>query len=142
MKIRTAKIKDVDWIVELFIEESRKKPYNENWNKKIAKQKILEDFKNNKVFILDDKTNIGFIMLRETLWEKEKIGHIELIIVSSKNQGKGYGKKLLDFSENFFKKKGIKRSVLYSEKGSVAFDIYKKRDYKETNLVMMEKNLK
>lgn len=141
MKIRPATTKDISWIIEIFIEESKKEPYNENWDFKTANKKIREEFKNKKFFILEDKKKIGFIVLSTYPWEKTINGNIELLAVSSEEQGKGYGKKLLDFSEDFFKRRKIKKITLYSEIGSVAFEIYKKRNYKETKLLMMEKNL-
>jgi ribosomal protein S18 acetylase RimI-like enzyme len=142
MKIRKATKDDIEWVTKEFIIESEKEPYNEKWTNEIAKKKIINDFKNNKVVILEDKERVGFVMFNEYFWEDQKVGSIELIIIPAKYQGKGYGKMLLNYVEEYFKNKNINKITLLSEIGSKAFEIYNKIGYKQTKLIMMKKKLK
>lgn len=137
--IRKATNKDLKKISEIFRSEYNKPPYNYKWSEKMALKKIKDYFKNNYMFVLKvEKKIIGFIILSTFLWSEGTRGLIDEVIVSSKHQGKGFGKELLNYAEDFFKKKKARRIVLYS-KTSKAFKIYKKKGYKEF-LVAMIKN--
>jgi ribosomal protein S18 acetylase RimI-like enzyme len=127
----------------MFIKEYSKRPYNEKWSKKTATQKIKDYFKGHEIFLLEiDKKIIGFIVITTYLWDKGTRGYIDEIVIDSKFQGKGYGKKLMEFVEDYFRKKGIKEVTLMSSTKSKAFNIYKKLKYKEEkDFVSMRKKL-
>ncbi len=142
--IRKAISKDAKRIIEIWRKEYAKQPYHENWSEKRAKQRIKNYFKGHKIFVLETNKKIqGFIIISFDMWHTGLRGYIDEIIVSFKYQGKGHGKELMRFAENYFKRKGAGEVSLRSSKKSRAFKIYKKLDYKEEKeFVSMYKKLK
>jgi len=130
MEIRKATKKDARRISTLrrqTLEKINKHDYpkaaleilKENYSKK----SILEKLKKKKVFVLVDKGRIlGSIEFNP------KIGRVQGLYIDYKHLGKGYGFKLMEFIENYAKKKKIKKIILYSTK--TAFPFYKKLGYK------------
>lgn len=143
MRIRRAKIKDLKRIIKLFKEEYSKKPYNEKWTNKTASKKIKEYYKEANIFVavLNEKIR-GFIIFSRFLWFDGQRGIIDEVVVDLKEQGKGIGKELIKYAENFLKRKEIKKIVLISHNSSKAFKIYKKFGYKTNNFVQMVKKIK
>ncbi|MBD3354890.1 GNAT family N-acetyltransferase [Candidatus Woesearchaeota archaeon] len=143
MKIRKTKKKDLKRIAEIFRTEYGKSPYNERWDKNTAMKKIKEYFKHYIVFSAEEKKEIvGFLMGSVEIWDDGKHGFIEEIVVSSEFQGKGYGKILVKYFEDFLKKKEAKRLDLFSHVKSKAFKFYKKIGFKKTEMVLMTKKLR
>ena len=142
MKIRKAKKSDLKKISEIFRIEYSKNPYNEKWGSK-ALTKTKEYYKNNFIYVIEsEKEIIGFVIFSTYLWYDNKRGLIDEIVVSAGYRGKGYGKKLLKFAENFLKKKGIRTLNLFSLKKSSAFRFYKKQGFKEEDFVSMIKTIR
>jgi len=142
MKIRRARQRDLKRISEIFRKEFAKKPYNERWTEKTALKRITNYFKDNYFFVLEeDKIIAGFLIGEIYLWDKGMKGGLSEVIVLSEYQGKGYGKKLISYFENFLKQNKIKKIQLMSVKSSKAFKVYNKLGYKEQNFVAMEKKL-
>ena len=128
MMIRKAKPEDYKKIANL-----RKKTFEkinskghtktqvETMNRENPPKLILEKMKKRDMFCLIDKEKIlGVIDL-----EDNKIGGF---FIRYNHIKKGLGKKLLDFIENYAKKKGLKKLKLYSTKYAVSF--YSKNGYK------------
>jgi N-acetylglutamate synthase-like GNAT family acetyltransferase len=128
MKIRKAKIKDAEEISKLKIENIKSivsKSYNKKWTNKLIEWSSVEHIKNHirnrDTFCMVEKNKIlGCIDL-----EGEKLGGF---YVKSNLIGKGIGKNLLIFLEDYARKKKLKRLYLYSTKN--AFNFYKKFGYK------------
>jgi GNAT superfamily N-acetyltransferase len=90
-------------------------------NKRNTPKAILEKMEKRDMFCLvDDNKIIGVVDL-----EDNKIGGLYL---RHDKIGKGYGKVLLNFIEDYAKKKGIKKVILYSTK--YAYKFYLKHRYK------------
>ena len=143
MKIRKANIKDLKRIIKLFKKEYAKPPYNENWTQEIANIKIKEYFKSSKIFVIVLNNVVqGFIIVHDYQWHVGLRGFIDELVVNSKVQGRGYGKMLLGFVENYFKDKNAKEISLISSPKSIAFNIYKKLNYNEEKLKLMVKKIK
>lgn len=160
--IRKATSKDTKRIMELFREEYAKPPYHENWTEKRAKQRIKDYSKSHKTFVLEINRKIqqvkiftfntsqrhrdymrGFIIITFSMWHTGLRGYGDEIVVSFQYQGKGHGKELVEFAENYFKQKGAREASLRSSKKSRAFKIYRKLNYKEEKgFVSMYKQLK
>ncbi len=142
--IKKATSKNAKRIIELFREEYAKPPYHENWSEKRAEQRIKKYFEGHKIFVLEINKKIqGFIIISFYMWHTGLRGYIDEIVVSFKYQGKGHGKELMKFAENYFKRKGAKEVSLRSSKKSRVFRIYKKLNYKEEKgFVSMYKKLK
>lgn len=139
MKIRKATKKDLKRMIELFRKEYAKPPYNENWTDKTAHAKI-----HGLIFVAEEeKQVVGFVIINTYIWCDELRGFIDEIVVDNKFQGRGIGKSLMKFSEDYFKKKGAKRYSLMSAKKSKAFKFYIKLGLKEQkDYVYMEKKLR
>ena len=142
MKIREAKEKDLKVIVDIFMIGSKKRPYLYKWTKK----KVIDMFKPSLgkkelwVAVLDENV-IGFIFAGVSS-ANNKIVYVDELWVIEKYQGKGTGKSLLLFVEEYHKKKGVNiiRFTAYSKSKATGF--YKKLNYKASkDVVLMEKKL-
>lgn len=142
MQIRKAKKKDFNEIAKILMKESAKPPYNERYNMKIAFREV-NNFSKDEFYVAENQKNIlGFIASSIASDNKEK-SYINELWIKPEYQGKGIGKALVNFIEDFYKKKGIKIIRLLTKKNSKAFGFYKKINYKEyKSLVFMDKKLK
>ncbi len=142
MKIRKAKNEDIKAIAAIFRKEFGRKPYYEKWTEKTSLNKIKEYFKDYYTFVLEiEGMVVGFVIGSTFLWYDGRRGMVDEIVVSSEHQNKGLGGRLINHIEEVFRKKGIKKTTLLSCKRSKAFQIYKKKGYKEEDLVAMIKKI-
>ena len=142
MKIRKAKKKDFKKIAEILRKESSKKPYNDKYTLKTALKEINKFAKNDLYVSTSKKEIIGFIASDITSDNKKK-AYINELWLKPIYQGKGIGKTLVKFTEEKYKKKGVKIIRLVSRRDSKAFGFYKRIKYKEyKKLVFMEKKIK
>jgi len=140
MIIRKANIKDAEKLAELYVEfysahKKMSKFWLPNWSKdsskrwedvlknKEAKKYLLkesiESIKDpaNLLFIAEENGEIlghvAFSILKNISWFKvKKYGFIDEVCVFTKHRGKGVSKELMNFAENYLKKKGIKYIML------------------------------
>jgi len=142
--IRKGIKKDIKEMARIFREEYAKKPWNEKWTEKNSIKKIKNYFNNKyKIYVCEiDKKIVGFIVTDTFVWASGKEGFIDQIIISEKYQGKGIGKTLLEKTEDYFRKKGIKEIILYTNIKSNAVGFYKGRGYKQGDMVIYSKKLK
>lgn len=130
MKIRKATKKDFNKIAELINKEYSKSPYKEPW-KKLDAIKTLEYFsKIGSIYVLTDKEIVGFIIFRIEFYNGSKGIMIEDLVVDSDFQGKGYGKKMVEYVEDFGRKQKVKGIWLLASKEAPAYHFYKKIGYK------------
>jgi len=129
MKIRKATKKDARKMVFLksrTFEKINSKDYPKEVVKEYVKlqtsKRIIEDMKKDKYFIIE---NNGKILGMVRFYNKNIIGNL---FIKWDEIGKGYGKKLMDFVENYAKKKGEKKIILYPTKTAKKF--YLKLGYK------------
>ena len=142
MKIRKTTKKDIKEIVKIFIKEYSKQPYNENWTIVQATKRINAYFKNDNIFVLEINKQIeGFIIIGFYYWHVGLRGHINEIAVMEEYQGKGYGKMLMKFGEDYIKSKNAKEISLLTSTKSLAFKMYKNLSYKEEGYVTMYKKI-
>ena len=85
---------------------------------------------------------IGFITIHKIIWDWGDQGFIDEVAISYDYQGKGYGKALFQYVEEYFKKKGIKKTGLLANMRSEAYKKYKRWGYRGTDYAWMEKELK
>jgi len=142
IKIRKAKRINLRDIAKLFLEESNKKPYNQNYNFKTIKLRVNDMFNFGSIYLgfLNNKL-VGFIAIAGE--GKDDI-YIDEFWIKKEYQKKGVGSGLLKFIVDKYKKKGVKSiSVMTSKKVGGAFNFYKKFKFKENKSeVTMKKNLK
>ena len=105
--VRKAVKRDFKEIANILVKESSKKPYNENYNSKIAFKKISELSKNELYVATSDKEIMGFIASDITSDDKKK-AYIEELWLKQSHQKKGIGKYLVKFIEEKYKNKGVK----------------------------------
>lgn len=144
MKIRKAKKPDTNQISEIYKTAYSEKPYNEKWNYKNAKARILDCLKNSNILIIEDKKKniMGFVIYDTFKWEKGKTGYIDDLVIKKELRGKGLGKTLMKKAEERLKKKKVKEIWLQSNPKSRVFNFYKKKGYKETGWVCLAKTIK
>jgi N-acetylglutamate synthase-like GNAT family acetyltransferase len=130
MEIRKAKKGDLKEIAEIFRVETAKEPYLMNWNEKTSLMKIKELFEIGEIFILEEKKIIGFIAIQIRLGSKGKKAIVDELWIKQDFQGKGFGKSLINFLENYLKKKNIFRIAVISDKNSKAYGFYEKLNFK------------
>jgi len=88
----------------------------------------------------DGEKIIGFIASHIVNSDKTK-AYIDELWLKSDYQGKGTGKILVKFVEEMYKKKGLSKMRLTTNKKAKSYGFYKKLEYKDADLVYMEKKL-
>ncbi|NPD87993.1 MAG: GNAT family N-acetyltransferase [Asgard group archaeon] len=72
------------------------------------------------------KNLVGYLMLR-TMGD---YGHLARIAIKKSERGKGYGLRLMEHADSFFKERNVRKIGLYVEtKNDVAISLYKKNGY-------------
>jgi aminoglycoside 6'-N-acetyltransferase I len=143
MKIRKATKKDFKEMALLINKEYSKKPYEEPWNIDDAKKTFNHFFTFGKIYVLVQKKIIGFIIFREEVYNGKNGFMIEDLVIDSNFQGKGLGRKLVEFVENLAKKHKIKGIWLLAFKKAPAYKFYKKIGYHQNkNVVLFSKEIK
>lgn len=144
MKIRRATTKDLKKIAEFLSVEYSKPPYKEKWTFEKALQKVKKYYKNLQVYVAVFEDEVaGFIAFQSYIGAKGKNLFVKEFVVSAKFQGKGFGKALLKFTEEYAKKRKLKMVSLMSNTESKAFKIYNKLGWKvNKKFVYMFKKIK
>jgi len=141
MKLTKATKKELKAVVELFLEESSKKPYHQNYSPKTAKLRVNEMFNFGSIYIaFEEKELAGFIAIAG---EGKGEIYIDEFWISNKYQRRGLGSKLLNFVQDKYKKKGAKTISVMTSRNAGAFKFYKKFKFKEDREeVILKKRLK
>jgi aminoglycoside 6'-N-acetyltransferase I len=144
MKIRKATKKDFESIAKLINKEYLKLPYNEPWEKKNAVRTLVYFSKIGSIHVLaNNKEIIGFIIFRIENYNDRDAIMIEELIIDSDFQGKGFGRKLVRFVEDYAKHKKIKKVWLIASRDAPAYNFYEKIGYKLCKrIVMFDKEIK
>lgn len=141
MEIKKAKQKDLDNISKIFLEESNKEPYNQNYTFETIKLRVKDMFNFGSIYVAYfEKEIVGFITIAGE--GKEDI-YIDEFWIKREFQRKGFGKTMLEFVENLYKKEGAKTiSVMTSKKIGGAYNFYTKFNFKENkDEVILSKKL-
>lgn len=142
MKILRAKKENFLEIAKILREESVRKPYQEKYTPASALREIEKLAKNELYACVVNEQVVGFIAARIMPDNREK-AYIEELWLKKNFQGKGYGKALMQYIEDIYKKKGVKYLRLVAHKKAAAFTFYNKVKFKEyIDLVFMEKRLR
>ena len=132
MKIRNATWEDKEFVKKL--DEENMKEIIESYNKKYS-QVMYDSFNPNKCFIIEEDKPIGFAYFKTT---KNKINIWSIQIVKN-SQGKGYGRKLIEYITDFAKDKKLKKIILEVHiNNKRAINFYEKFGFK--NLGEVQKN--
>ena len=131
MKIRRATKEDARKICNLK-KETFRKINSKDYPRKVAEvyinkqspEKIIKNIKTGNYFVLVDKNKLlGSV----DLYNKNVVGSL---YIKYSEVGKGYGRMLMNFIENYAKKKGIKKIILFPTKTAIKF--YEKLGYKKS----------
>ncbi len=140
--IRKANEKDLGVIAEIFRIETAKEPYKQEWTRKTALDKIKGFFVEADIYVpLIEGEIVGLIICKISS-NKESV-YVDELWLKQKNQGKEIGKALMRYVEDFYRKKGVKKVSLVSDKRSAAFKFYQKLKYQpHSENIFLEKILK
>ncbi|HBO16636.1 MAG: N-acetyltransferase GCN5 [Candidatus Moranbacteria bacterium GW2011_GWE2_35_2-] len=136
--------KDINSIINLFLEVMTNAPYNEKWNQETAKGELVEIFNNGKGFCFiatEDEKNIGFIFSRIQPWEDGNHLIIEYIVVDPSLRKNGVGTALFRETEKIARNKDIKNFHLISHRQSMAKDFWEKQGFKMQGIIEMSKTI-
>lgn len=142
--IRKIKLSDLQKCTHLLEKSYSKPPYNEKFTGNNAydylKRKL--DYCVEHSFVIEeDKNIIGFIVVNLSYWAFGKQALIEEIVIDDNKQRKGYGKKLMDYAENYLKNIGAKSLMLWGRKDAGAYHFHIKNGFiEDENMVVMFKN--
>ena len=74
---------------------------------------------------------------RYNQYRMQKYGEVKNIHLDPSNRGKGYGKRLLEFADEYFKNKDCKYVMAgISIFNKASHSLFAKNDYKETRMVL------
>lgn len=143
--IRKIKSTDLLKCAELVEKSYKKPPYNEKFTSGSAFYYLKRKFdycKDNSLVIEEDENIIGFIIINLSYWTFGKQAMIEEIVINENKQGKGYGKKLMEYAVGYLKTLGVKSLMLWTRKDARAYSFHLKNGFiEDENMVVMFKNL-
>ncbi len=144
MKIRKAVKKDLKEIGMLMKREFQKPPFNERDSINAVLKSLNFYFKTGHIYVAEkDRRIVGVVVFKtEQYWEGPVV-IIEDLAVDDKFKKQGVGKGLMDYVEDYAKKKKCKSISFSTHKKSDAVKFYKKKGYKpEKHTIIMRKGLK
>ncbi len=132
LKIRKATKKDYKKIAGIYKLCFTKEEYGEVWTQNMTLKKIIILSKYCDIFVVvADNETIGFAAINPNKWYIGRFADIEEIGIHPKHQDKGYGKQLLKFIENYYKKKNYSYLIFTVNKTAKAYKKYKQMKYSE-----------
>jgi GNAT superfamily N-acetyltransferase len=123
---------NLDDCVGVFIKAYNQPPWNYHWTFDKAKQYLIEYMNCTQFagFILyDEGEPVGAILGHKKTWWTGPQFMIDEFFISPERQRKGYGKKLLDFCDQYANENGIELLILMTNKYMPAYQFYTKSGY-------------
>ena len=111
-------------------------------NYEIFKERILKEHKEEPdgfFFVYDGSKVIGqlFLKIRFNPYRNQKYGEVRNIHLSPENRGKGYGKSLLEFADEYFKSKGCGYALAgVSNFNPVSNVLFERSGYERTRIIL------
>jgi len=143
--IRKPIIDDIDEITKLYIETYKQEPWNENWKKEIAREKIKDAIENNNAenyCINKDNRIIGVMFGRKNYFIDKKELYIDEYLIDYNNQRKGIGKYFLGNIETDLKQKNYSNIILLTKKTFPSELFYKENGFRTSpNMILMCKGI-
>ena len=131
--IREYQYEDLNHCVELLIETLNCEPWKENWTAETATRLLSElvEYSNFIGFVAldDDNAIVAAIFARKKTWWTNDEVFIEEFFVKPSMQNKGYGKRLLNYLENYCKENGLAGTTLLTNRYMPAKNFYEKNGY-------------
>jgi len=144
--IKEITIEDIDVITELYIETYKKEPWNENWKKEIAKERIRDFIENNTAenyCIYNEDRIIGAMFARRNYFKDRKELYIDEFFIEYGNQRKGIGKIFMEYIEKDIKQKNYSSMVLITKKAFPSELFYQNIGFSiSPNMILLYKGIK
>jgi len=125
-------IENLDDCVNAFLKAYNGPPWNYNWTYDNAKKYLSEYVAGSRFagFILYDEGQIAGATFGhiKTWWTGEQL-MIDELFISGEKQGRGYGKKLLEYCEQYSAENNISSVVLMTNQYMPSFGFYNKVGY-------------
>jgi len=121
--------------VSVFLKSYNCPPWNYCWTPEKAEQYLAEYLGCTQFvgFVLyDDERAVGAVLGHAKTWWTNRQLMIDEFFVSGEKQRMGYGKKLLDFCDQYARDKQIESIVLMTNKYMPAYNFYNKAGYTTT----------
>ncbi len=132
MHIRPILKIDIEKCAEVYLEAYNRAPWNYKFTQEKAIIYLQEYFDRNRFvgFLLteNDKIIAATFGHAKTWWTNDLI-YIDELFVSPESRGKGYGKKLLEHTEEYAVTEGYEVITLMTNKHMPAFEFYQHLDY-------------
>ncbi len=132
MTIRELTNNDIEECAKLFIQSYNQPPWNHKWDYGKAVSYLKEYIEGPRFigFVLFEDDNMAGVMLghSKTWWTNDLL-YIDELFISPKAQRRGYGKLLLDHSEQYAKEQGCEVITLMTNKYMPAMNFYNNINY-------------
>ena len=131
MKIREVKKSELKEVAFVMKKVFNSHPYNDKWTDKSSFERIKDEFSKNKIFVsLINGKIVGGISVGIEIGFDGGVGSIRELFVLKKYRENKIGSMLVEFSEQYFKKKKCLSVYLQIYSKSKAVDFYKNNGYK------------
>lgn len=135
---------DIDELVKVYMNAFNNEPWNDEWTKKTAKERLLDliNDKNSRILVGVNYygTILGAIIGRKEVFYDGFHFQIIELFVDFNYKGLGIGTELLRNMEYYLKKEQIKRIYLLTLRTNDTIKFYEKNKFKEANnIVVMDK---
>ena len=144
--IRKFKQEDIEQLVDIYMETYRQAPWNEEWSKEFAGQRI-SDLTISPIsagYVICDEKGfvVGGLFGRRTVFINSVELFIDELFISPKAQRSGYGRRMIDYVSDNLKKEGYSCLVLNTERGYPSERFYKKIGFdQKESVIFMYKNI-
>jgi ribosomal protein S18 acetylase RimI-like enzyme len=108
---------------------------------RLLKDVLLSKDENDDFFVAEDEGILGFLHVTKNtdFFTGEEQGYISSVVVTKAGEGKGIGKKLMQYAEEWAKSKGYKQLVLnVFSNNERAVNFYSYLDYKPEVIKMVK----
>lgn len=146
MELRKLNENNIEDISTLFLEVFSKEPWNDKWESRDAVYIYIRQLVQNENslalgFFQSDKL-VGIALGYRFEWFSGAEFFIKELCISNKIQGQGIGSKFMINIEKYLTEKNISAIWLTTDKGTKAFEYYKKNGFSEIeNYILMGKRL-
>lgn len=132
MQIRTLLIDDIETCSMMLIAAYNPPPWNNHWTEENAKRYLSEFVSNDKFIgfvIEEDEEVIGAMFAHRKVWWTNDEIFIDELFIHPDQQGRGYGKLLMDKVEELSKELGLGGVTLLTNKNYPAKLFYERNGY-------------
>ena len=132
MNIRPFTISDIEKCAPLYMQAYNRPPWNYSFSHEKTVKYLTEYAERSRfvgfaLFEVDEI--VGAMLGHSKTWWTNDILYIDELFVGPESRGKGYGKQLLDHTENYSREQGYEVITLMTNRHMPAFQFYNHVDY-------------